>query len=57
MDGVETMGKKSKTMKELHEKKKSLLKSLEWAIINNDEGLVKACCIELECVSKQIDEQ
>lgn len=57
MGGIETMSKKIKTMKELREKKKSLLKSLEWAIVNNDEGLVKACYIELERVSKEMDEQ
>lgn len=51
------MSKKIKTMKELREKKKSLLKSLEWAIVNNDEGLVKACYFELERVSKEMDEQ
>lgn len=43
--------------KEVHDlklKKKQVIKSLEWAISNNDKGLATVCDIELKAILKEL---
>lgn len=40
-------------LKQLNKRKETIIKSLEWAISNNDRGLEKVCEIELKAILKE----